>query len=1071
MKRLFVVNGLFGFLNCMATSGVAEHDDLTVLVLFSSDPDANADLERRMRSLAPVSKCVFLTDPALYIGQFSDQEFMDDLVSNPGEVRMFFTHNTWLHNRIFAAYPKARVILYEEGLASYYPGLFAKYDEPERVAGVYCHNYFDLYVSPDADEYPEKFGVLNRERFRKLLTQVAREPQGQILNSETVVVVEQYLFQKGRAQSLDDAADEYAEAIRSIVDKGYEVAYKRHPRESSRLFELIGERLEAHHRDQVREFPESGGLLEEIILHQPPAAVVAISSTSLLSVPHYFGVPSFTIRSRAPYDVAKAVGVERRGLTSNQVALAARVPNIDDLPNVLHRSTAMGIFRARFTKQPRLCDDAGLRALGEVDFGPEYVELVRQISDPGVRAVSFDLFDTLVKRPAVNASDVFALLDRRLRDLMPKFVRFSDVRSTVFKRLDAQMKQHGGRPAEYALSQVYDYIGGVLGLDSDQQASLMAEEVKLEAELVQLRRSGFALTQVAEAYDKPWAVTTDTYFDEDQLNAVALSKLPASAHHVTTSLQNQKTKAAGDLFAVTATVFDLPKNAILHVGDRKDHDVDNAERAGLKGAWLPSATDAAQFHPRLAATWKDVREERASALLRGMIQSEVFDNPYRNFADDSTCGGSPELLGYAAVAPALIGWASWILQTAARHDNDALLFLSRDGYLPLEICRRLAEDARAGETQAGGAQVGDAHVAGVPDMSYVMSSRRAMFDLFSQERGHVGYTEFVHGLSPRTSVRTLLTTRFGATAAEEFGPTIAAAGPGSADAKIGKSVDSVKNALSQFSGSIVQERAGKDQAAKDYFRQAVGDATHPAIVDVGYSGSAQRGISLALGKNIAGFYFTTMEHNTEHAAINDLEVAEFTTDPVFFRSGGMLEYLITPPGLESCTGFDPESENPVFEETDRPDPIRDAVHLGVRQCIEDFFRIFDGHTAQLVMRPRLSSHMLAAFMSDPSRADAQSLAGGKHEDTVGGDADDVFDYWKEGRGVLQAKRPAPSGADNERRHEELRNLEQQLQDARAEIAQLKSQTVATDAKALAARVGHGLEWRARRVRKNLTTRR
>lgn len=74
--------------------------------------------------------------------------------------------------------------------------------------------------------------------------------------------------------------------------------------------------------------------------------------------------------------------------------------------------------------------------------------------------MSFDLFDTLVKRPAVNASDVFALLDRRLRDLMPKFVRFSDVRSTVFKRLDAQMKRHGGRPAEYALSQVYDYIGG-----------------------------------------------------------------------------------------------------------------------------------------------------------------------------------------------------------------------------------------------------------------------------------------------------------------------------------------------------------------------------------------------------------------------------------------------------------------------------------------------------------------------------------------------------------------------------------------------------------------------------------
>ncbi|GAA1846413.1 HAD family hydrolase [Brevibacterium marinum] len=1102
MKRLFVVNGLFGFLNCMSSGGVAEHDELTVLVLFSSDPASNAVLERRMRSLAPVSKCVFLTEPGQYIGQLADPQFMSDLCRNPGEVRMFFTHNTWLHNRVFAAYPDARIVLYEEGLASYYPGLIDRYDEQSRVAGIYCHNYLDLYVSPEAAEHPEKFGLLNRDRFRTLLTQASTEPQEQVLTPETVVVVEQYLFKKGRAQSLEDAAEEYAEAVRSIVDKGYEVAYKRHPRESSRLYELVRDRLDAAHRDRVVEFPDSGGLLEEVILHQPPAAIVAISSTSLLTVPHYFNVPSFTIRSRAPYDVAKAVGVERRGLTSNQVALAARVPSIDDLPNVLHLSTAMDIFRARFTRAPRLCDDGALRALGEVDFGPEYVELVRRIADPAVRAVSFDLFDTLVKRPAVNASDVFALLDRRLRDQMPKFVRFSDVRSTAFRRLDAHMKQHGGRPAEYALSQVYDYIGTVLGIDAEVQASLMAEEVELEAELVQLRRAGFALTQVAEAYDKPWAVTTDTYFDEDQLNAVALAKLSASAHHVTTSLQEQKTKAAGDLFAVTAAAFDLPKKAILHIGDRKDHDVDNAERAGLEGAWLPSATHAAQSHPRLAAIWKDVREERASALLRGMVHSEVFDNPYRDFADDSTCGGSPELLGYLAVAPALIGWSSWILQTAAEHGNDALLFLSRDGYLPLEICQRLAEDSQAGvdhaeDTSARDSQAGEARnsrACAVPDMSYVMSSRRAMFDLFNQARGHVGYTEFVHGLSPRSNVRTMLTTRFGASAAEEFGPPIAAAGPGSADAKIGKTADSVKNALSQFSESIVEQCAGNDRAARDYFRHAVGEATHPAIVDVGYSGSAQRGITLALGRNVAGLYFTTMEHNTEHAAINDLEVAEFTTDPVFFRSGGMLEYLITPPGLESCTGFDPVTGNPVFEDSDTPDPIRNAVHAGVRQCIDDFFRIFSGHTGQFVMRPRLASHMLASFMSDPSRTDALSLEGGRHEDTVGSDADDVFDYWKEGRSACEAKAPARSADDREHTQEaeglakceaeKRRSLEQELEDARAEIAELRSQTAATsqtvtttsqtvttEAKALASRVGHGLEWRARRVRKNLISRR
>lgn len=1055
MKRLFVVNGLFGFLNCMATSKVADHDEVTVLVLFSSDPHSNAQLEARMRELAPVRKCVFLTDPEEYIARFSDQEFMTGLCRNPGEVRMFFTHNTWLHNRIFAAYPDARIVLYEEGMASYYPGLIEKYDDLPRIEGVYLHNYLDRYVSPDVRKYPDKFGLIDRDKFLNLLSRIAAEPDEQILSSDTVVVVEQYLFKKGRAQELHDAAKEYADAIRLIIGQGYSVAYKRHPRESTQLYERIRTLVGKPYLHQLRELPRSSRLLEETILHQRPAGIAAISSTSLLTVPHYFEVPSYVIRSRAPFDVAKTVPVERRGLTVNQVALTARVPNLSHLPGSLHQNTAMESFRSRFTMLPRLCDDEGIVALGEVDFSSDYVELVRQIADPTIQAVSFDLFDTLVKRPAVAASDVFALLDKQLAEIMPKFVRYSDVRSTVFKRLDAQMRHRGGRPAEYSLSQVYEYIGSVLGLDADQQTSLMAAEINLETELVQLRRAGYALTQVAEAYDKLWAITTDTYFDDTQLQVVGLSKLPSSPHHITSSLRHQKTKAAGDLFEVTASSFGLPRDSILHIGDRWGHDVENAEKAGLRGAWFPSATAAAESHARLADTWQDVREERASALLRGMTLSETFDNPFRDFAEESITGGQPELLGYLAVGPALIGWALWILRTAAAKGVDSLLFLSRDGYLPFEICQRLVEDSA--EDQA------------IP-MRYVMSSRRAMFDLFNQDRGHIGYTEFVHGLSPQTTVRTLLTTRFGQKVADELGPTIAAAGPGSMDAKLGKAVDSVKNALAEESATIAELCAGVDRSARDYYREAVGDAKQPAIIDVGYSGSAQRGISLALGRNIAGLYFTTMEHNTEHAAINDLDVAEYTTDPVFFRSGGMLEYLITPPGLESCNGFDANSGAPVFDDLDESDSVRDAVHIGVRQCIEDFFRIFDGHTAQFAMRPRLASHMLATFMSSPGKADANTLVGARHEDTVGGNNRDVFAYWREGRNARrQSARDQSSAASTPDRETApaqssatVRELERELIRVRGEVEDLRTRTAAAEAKALATRVGRGLERRARK---------
>lgn len=1017
MKRLFVVNGLFGFLNCLSATKFADHDRLTVLVLFSSDDRANLELELKMRTLVDIEKCVFLTDPEEYTTLFSDRAFMSDLCRSPGEMRMFFTHNTWLHNRIFAAYPKAKIILYEEGMASYYPGLIDKYAALDRVAGVYLHNYLDRFVSPDASAHPEKFGLLDRHRFAQLLDQVSTEPNEEILDPNTVVVVEQYLFKKGKAQSPEDAAAEYADAIRTIIERGYRVVYKRHPRESTRLFALVTDMLSPEQRSFVSEFPTSTGLLEEVIRYQRPAAIAAISSTSLLTIPQYFGVPSFIIRSRAPFDVAKAVPVERRGLTVNQVALTARVPSIDDLPSRLHRATAEDLFRSRFSALPRLCEDSGIQSMSETDFGPEYVELVRKIAAPDVRAVSFDLFDTLVHRPAVSPADIFALLDRQLAGVMPPFVRYSDVRSSVFRRLDAQLETQGGRPAEYSLAQVYDHIASVLDLDEHQRDEMLSAEIALESDLVGLRRSGYALTQVAEAYDKPWAITTDTYFDDAQLAEVALAKLPNTAHHVASSLHHQKTKAAGDLFDVTVRAFGVPKQSVLHIGDRMDHDVANAERAGLMAARLPSAAAAAQSHPRLREVWKGVREERASALLRGLCYSELFDNPYRDFARDSTCGGTPEMLGYLAVGPALIGWAEWILRTSAAQNCDSLLFLSRDGYLPMEICRRLAAD-QPDKTY--------------PRMSYVLSSRRAMFDIFNTERGHIAYTEFVHGLSPKTTVRQVLTTRFGEHVAQELGPQISAAGPGSMDAEIGASLEKVKWALARNADAIVERCNGTKARADEYYCDAIGDAKNPAIVDVGYSGSAQRGISLAAGEPVGGLYFTTMEHNTEHAAINGLTVSEFTTDPVFFRSGGMLEYLITPPGLDSCNGFDPVTGAPLLKDSDAPDPVRDAVHAGIGRFIDDFFRTFAGRTDQFTMRPRLSTHMLASFMSDPSRADAKSLLGGKHENTVGSSSSDVLEYWGEGRRAL-SEEDTTSAQGTER------ELRRELNDARREIDRLRAE--------------------------------
>lgn len=1044
MKRLFVVNSLFSYLTCVSSRPVSETDDITVLVLFCRDEKSNNELEARMRAVLPLSKCVFLTDPDDYVKLLGNSTYMNELCRSPQEVRMFFTHNTWLHNRVFDSYPKAQITLYEEGLASYYPGLLRKYRHSDRINGVYFHNYLDAFVPPDAGSNPAVFGLIDRRRFTDLLLRATPKPSStaQQLSLSTVVVVEQYLFKKGRAQSISSAADEYAAAIRLIVNKGYSVVYKRHPRESTRLFDLVMERLDDRYRNNVVIARSDSELLEQSLLSGVPAAVAAISSTSLLTVPQYFSVPTYRIDSMAPYDVAAEIPVERRGLVTNQIALTARVPSLHELPNVIHVGDAFTQFRGRFDSMPRLSDDVGLRYLGDVDFDREYVDVVRRIASSEIEVISFDLFDTLVKRPSVEGSDLFALLDEPLKDHLPPFTRFHSVRSSVWGRLNADRDLQGGRPAEYSLNDVYEYLADVLNLDDSGRAELRNAEVGLEEAVVELRRAGVGLTAVAEAHGKPWVVTSDTYFTDDELHRIALSKLPTGPHRVFTSLQEQKTKAAGDLFPVIVDAMGATADAVLHIGDRSDHDVRNAEKHGLQAAWFPSGAHAALSQPRIRNLWTGVREERASAMIRGLIWNEVFDNPFRSFDGNSLCSSDPELLGYMVVGPALVGWSRWILHQAARHDYDMLAFLSRDGYLPLQICRRLLEQE---------------HASIEPELKYVLSSRRAMFSLFDQDPAHVAYTDLVHGLQPGASVYSALETRFGRAVADDLGSSLASFGPKDMHAPIGSHMQQVKNGIARMADRIVAACRGNDAVVRDYYRCEFAHAANPAIVDVGYSGSAQRGISLALSRPVAGLYFTTMEHNTEHAAVNGFEVSEFSAEPVYFRSGGLLEYLITPPGLDSCTGFDSDTGLPVLADHDPTDPIRSAVHSGIERFVDDYFRVFADYTPCLVMRPRLAALSLTSFLAEPTKEDALTLDGGAHEDLVAGGINDVFSYWPAGSDALQAApraEPGDTGPEVARLQARIAELETQLGGYRP---------VTKHVQELTDRLKHAAAWRLKRA--------
>ncbi|OYN89616.1 polysialyltransferase family glycosyltransferase [Parenemella sanctibonifatiensis] len=991
-KRLFVVTGAFSFINALISGRVNAEDHITVLVLFCGR-DQVRDLTRQIRMIRKVDQIRFLHDPEQYRSVLNNRDWAKKLCSAPDEVRMFLTHQTWLHNRLFKHYPNARITLYEEGLASYYPGLVDRIHAWDRVDAVRTHNYLGRHVPVDTNLHPDRFGGIDKAAFLRSLAASTLEPaEPDTRDLDAVVVLEQYLFKKGESVSIDELAAEYAAAIAQIIQRGYRVLYKPHPRESTPLLDHILGQLPQGHRSRVEALP-GGGMVEQRLLARPAAAVVAINSTSLLTVPHFLDIPAYRIASDAPLRVASGLPVETRGMVWNHVAMTARLPDVSALPDP-GEPTAAPMWE-RIHALPPTDRDRGLQALASSDFGADYAGLVRQVMSEDTEEVSFDLFDTLVTRPAHEGADLWWLLDKPLRDTVPAFQRFSDARRTVFSRMaaDAALAQEE-TPAETSLTELYAFLARRLGWDESQRDQAMAAELDLETRAVVLREAGWGLVAAAQAAQKPWFVTTDTYLDGEQLDRIALSKLPDlpldadGQPAVYASAAFQATKASGALFGEVAARRGVPAQQLLHVGDKADHDVANAIAAGWQGAQLPAPAAAAEA--ALPQLWQDVRHERGTGLVRGLVESHVFDNPDRLDLDEAMVGADPETIGYAAVGPALLGWTRWLLTEATGRGIDRLLFCSRDGYRPLQWAQQLAAL--------------DGAPAGLPQMHYLFSSRTAIMPMFSADPARAAYTEFVHGLNPNNTPRTVLETRLGTEAAARLLPSVTAAGFAPERPIGGPRREEFLAVLGRLADQIAEHCAPAADRAERYYRHAVGEAERPAVVDLGYSGSSQRAVNLAVGgqPKVAGLYFTTMEHNTEYAWINDLEVAEFSQEPAFFTAGALLEWLITPGFLPECEGFVDDADapggvRPQLGATPQGDPIRDQVGRGAERFFADALERFGADVWQLVMRPRLWTHPLAQLFSQPGRADAMALGAGRHDDRAGAAYESILDYWPAGK--------------------------------------------------------------------------
>ncbi|KPJ33623.1 hydrolase [Burkholderia multivorans] len=421
-------------------------------------------------------------------------------------------------------------------------------------------------------------------------------------------------------------------------------------------------------------------------------------------------------------------------------------------------------------------------------------------------AVSFDIFDTLFVRLLREPEDVFDLLGHRFG-----IANFRALRQQAQQRAFQRMQEAGDE--EITLDGIYAC------LESTAVPASKLRDAEFEIELaVTVPNPRLIEIFNAALAEKPVVVTSDMYLPRSFFDELFRRHgLRPSAVFVS-SERNATKRDRGALFDIVARELGIAPARILHIGDNALSDIARAQERGFS-----------TFHFVDTVVASKVDGAASLASLGCGLPRAIADGP---------SAGTFAELGFRYGGPGAVGFLDWIAKQARDDRIDHVLFVSRDGYVLERIAREL--DGYA-----------------LPAFSYFKGSRVAFAMAAATESNFDELTEFfvagAHGLRPIEVLE-----RIGvAPPANEVMDDI---GLGSDVVVDDRNLDKVRGLLRACRADILRVcRRNRRGLFRYLVELGIRPGMRVAVVDVGWNGTAQEMLSLALkgliDVELYGYYF------------------------------------------------------------------------------------------------------------------------------------------------------------------------------------------------------------------------
>lgn len=275
--------------------------------------------------------------------------------------------------------------------------------------------------------------------------------------------------------------------------------------------------------------------------------------------------------------------------------------------------------------------------------------------------ITFDVYDTLVCRVIYKDRDLWHLVER-------EYQKRNHTKPIGFykKRETADHKARKTYPyREVTLDEIYEVFAELYG--QELADACKALEIELEINLT------FPNDEVIEAYQyalqqgKKVYIISDMYLTDTIIGQVLDHNRISGYDKLFVSCIYRKTKhEGGALFSAVLEEIQADAKDVLHIGNDAKADIQQSKAVGL---------DAYLIKPPSRKSYVDETKAKGDldySLLYGFIKKHNSPKTPNSLA---------YRLGFDVFGPITKGFMEWIKGHKNRHNLDAILFLTRDGYV------------------------------------------------------------------------------------------------------------------------------------------------------------------------------------------------------------------------------------------------------------------------------------------------------------------------------------------------------------------------------------------------------